>query len=540
MKRFFLTLCCVIASALTASAQLYPDMELLPKRQQEGPLYPMQKEKTGLWGFATENGKFVIKPLFDKVDQFRAFRDADGNQLALARVYSFGKEGLLNRNGTYQILPLFDSIDNFVDGIALCQYQGKAGLVSIDGRILAKGYDKIELKDKNGLFWYYAGDRLGALDTEGNVVFRPAFETVPEEPLTGDYLLFRRAGKLGIVSIARRNIFVDALYDSIYLRDDFPGKIFVKKDGLIGIMDGDCVFSVRPSFDSLYRAPGQKDLVLVTKDGLVGCLNAADSLAIKPQFEDIRPIPGREDLALTLKDGKYGISRLTSGELLLLPFMDTVQDGGPSGEFYYWKHAKNGFDLPYRFDLATGTAGVAFPDKGRMKPKNFAVEEPVYLRGDGKRLGAADVTIPSGPYGVAVLEDGKYYFCKETESGLLPSSFREAPRSSLLFPVLRYKTIEWDGRICACLSLNGWQNEEPGWQFVPVVTRENGYYFRLEKYMVHILKEETPGVSVFSVEDAEDASAPPRYGIIGTGEHRFVPPTYTKEALEAAFPVHVQ
>lgn len=537
MKRFLLALCALVAPAFILSAQLYPDMELLPKRQQEGPLYPM--EKKGMWGFANESGKFIIKPLFNKVDQFRAFKDAEGNTLALARVYSYGKEGLLNRNGTYQILPIFDSIESFIDGIALCQYQGKAGLVTIDGNILAKGYDKIELKDSDGLFWYHAGDRLGALDTEGNVVFRPAFETVPGEPLTGDYLLFRRAGKTGVVSLDRRNIFVDALYDSIYLREDFPGKIFVRKDALVGIMDSDCVFSVRPSFDSVYRAPSRPDLVLVTKDGLLGCLNAADSLAIKPEFDDIRPLPGQKDLALTFKGGKIGVSRLTDGDILLLPFMDTVQDGGPSGEFCYWRHTKNGFDLPYRLDSATGTAGVAFPDKGRMTPVDFDSESPVYLDGRGKQLGPDDVTIPSGPYGTPVLEDGRYYFCKETGNGFLPSSYREAPRSSLLFPVLRYRTLPWDGRICAFLSLNGWRTGSPAWQFVPVVTREKGYYFKLENYVVHILKEYAPGVSVFSVEDEEDPSAPPRYGIIGTGVERFVQPTYTREALEAAFNVNV-
>jgi len=534
MKRFLLTLCALIAPAVILSAQLYPDMDLLSKKNQEGPLYPL--EKKGLWGYADEKGKFVIKPLFDKVDQFRLFKDANGNSLALARVYSFGKEGLLNRNGTYQIVPIFDSIDNFVDGIALCQYQGKAALVTIDGVILAKGYDKIELKDDNGFFWYHAGNRLGALDTKGNVIFRPAFETIPSEPLKDDCLLFRQGDKTGIVSLKRRKILVDALYDSFSFNPMFPGRIFVKKDGLVGIMDENFVFSVRPSFDTIYRAPGRPDLILVRKDGLVGCLDAADSLAIRPEFEDLRPVPGRKDLAFTMKEGKIGISRLTNGDLVLYPFMDTFQDGA-DGSYYYWKHTKNGFDMPYRFDLATETSGVAFPDKGRMKPVDFASESPEYLVGEEQRLTPDEVTIPAGPYDIAVLKDGRYYFCKETEKGLLPASFRESPRSSYAFPVLRYQTRVLDGKTSAFLSLNGWNGAEPFWQFVPVVTREKGYFFRMANYVVYIFQEQTPGVSVFSIEDAEDANAPARYGIIGTGTHRFVQPTYTtKEDLEAACP----
>jgi len=538
MKRLLLTLCALIAPALILSAQLYPDMELLPKRQQEGPLFPL--EKKGLWGYADIKGKFIIKPLFDKVDNFRLFKDANGNSIALARVYSFGKEGLLNRNGTYQIVPIFDSIDNFIDGIALCQYQGKPALVTIDGKILAKGYDKIELKDENGFFWYHAGDRLGAIDTEGNVIFRPAFETIPSEVLKDDCLLFRQGDKTGIVSLKRRKILVDALYDSFVFKPEFPGRILVKKDGLVGMMDENFVFSVRPSFDSIYRAPGRPDLIMVRKDGLVGCLDAADSLAVRPEYEELRPFPNRKDLAYTVKDGKIGICRLTDGNILLYPFMDTFQDGA-DGSYYYWKHTKNGFDMPYKFDLATETAGVAFPDKGRMKPVDFAKEYPEYIVGEEKRLTSAEVTIPAGPYGIAALKDGRYYFCKETENGLLPASFREAPRSSYAFPVLRYHTRVLDGRTCAFLSLNGWNTGEPAWQFVPIVTREKGYFFRMENYVVFIFKEETPGVSVFSIEDAEDANAPARFGVIGTGVNRFVQPTYpSKEALEAALPTLVK
>ncbi|WP_257929466.1 WG repeat-containing protein [Campylobacter lari] len=58
----------------------------------------------GKYGFIDKNGKFAIKPIFDKVYSF--------NQ-GIAKVKLNEKWGLIDKNGNFIVEPIFDDIDYY-------------------------------------------------------------------------------------------------------------------------------------------------------------------------------------------------------------------------------------------------------------------------------------------------------------------------------------------------------------------------------------------------------------------------------------------
>ena len=96
--RRVLMCCAVLLCAAQSFAQSY-ELRPLKGKRLEGEITPI--ERRGLWGYANEKDKIVIKAIFSQVEPF-----VEG----VARVEFGSKWGILKRDATYLFEPQYDSI----------------------------------------------------------------------------------------------------------------------------------------------------------------------------------------------------------------------------------------------------------------------------------------------------------------------------------------------------------------------------------------------------------------------------------------------
>ena len=85
--------------------------------------------RNGNWGFINEEGKEVVKPIYDNAHCF-----SEG----LARVEINDKWGFINKDGEEVIKPIYDDVCDFQYGLARVQKIGKYGLVNKEGKEVVK------------------------------------------------------------------------------------------------------------------------------------------------------------------------------------------------------------------------------------------------------------------------------------------------------------------------------------------------------------------------------------------------------------------
>src|SRR5690625_1971946 len=126
--------------------------------------------KDGSWGYLNREGK-VVADGFEKAKEFND--DAAG-------VMKDGKWGFINRSGQMIIEPQFDNARDFHAGIALIHQDGEWKYINKQGKIL----DHFPTKDKvygftdNGRAILRDGDKIGIMDTEGNIIVEPQYQEI--------------------------------------------------------------------------------------------------------------------------------------------------------------------------------------------------------------------------------------------------------------------------------------------------------------------------------------------------------------------------
>ena len=143
-------------SVFSASAQDFadrPDLKEIKGKKLLEKLEPKQHEKSGKWGYANEEGKFVIKPEFDAALPYEG---------KLARVSWGGKWGAINNKGLYQIHLFYDAIEAFSsDSLAICSRFNNYTLVNAYGRHVGGFWKSIDYAD----YGYVVSTEEGLLGT---------------------------------------------------------------------------------------------------------------------------------------------------------------------------------------------------------------------------------------------------------------------------------------------------------------------------------------------------------------------------------------
>src|SRR5699024_1766755 len=126
--------------------------------------------KDGSWGYLNREGK-VVADGFEKAKEFND--DAAG-------VMKDGKWGFINRSGQMIIEPQFDNARDFHAGIALIHQDGEWKYIDKQGKIL----DHFPVKDKiygftdNGRAILRDGDKIGIMDTQGNIIVEQQYQEI--------------------------------------------------------------------------------------------------------------------------------------------------------------------------------------------------------------------------------------------------------------------------------------------------------------------------------------------------------------------------
>jgi hypothetical protein len=87
---------------------------------------PVKVKRQG-WGFMGKDGKMVVEPVFDELQNMRN---------GIARANTKGKWGWIDSTGKTLIAPTFDDVEDFHGLLAPVKLQKKWGLVDKNGKIV--------------------------------------------------------------------------------------------------------------------------------------------------------------------------------------------------------------------------------------------------------------------------------------------------------------------------------------------------------------------------------------------------------------------
>ena len=252
------------------------------------------KHKKGLWGYANDEGKYVIKPVFTEACPF------EGN---LARVNVDGKWGTISSNGLFIVEPIYESIAEYsADSLAVVSLFSKYGLINAKGQhVQTNCYEEIQYAD-----YGYRGIQNGkynTIDSKGAEILPPQFDDM--------VMLDRRRGLEQVLKDGQWGVLQNG---RDILADGFDDKLVLLQSG----------------------AAGQPDLYTVHQGGKMGIVTSYGQFVVPCVYDDIVPSLSGQ-YYLTTQDGKYGAISLKMTELIA-PILDkrpylgedifTVHDNG--------------------------------------------------------------------------------------------------------------------------------------------------------------------------------------------------------------------
>ena len=175
------------------------------------------KHKKGLWGYANDEGKYVIKPVFTEACPF------EGN---LARVNVDGKWGTISSNGLFIVEPIYESIAEYsADSLAVVNLFSKYGLINAKGQhIQTNCYEEIQYAD-----YGYRGIQNGkynTLDSKGAEILPPQFDDM--------VMLDRRRGLEQVLKDGQWGVLQNG---RDILADGFDDKLVLLQSGAAGQPD---------------------------------------------------------------------------------------------------------------------------------------------------------------------------------------------------------------------------------------------------------------------------------------------------------------
>ena len=246
----FITVCPAVSQDIKSQRSVkIPKLKPLKEKDMSKTIVPL--EKKGEWGFADEEGKFVIKPVFDEVRNF-------SNGIALVRCKTLW--GAIKRDGTYLFEPQFDEISDFSmestfqDFFAYARNDESWGLLRSNGEItIPLIYEKIT-RFQDNLFYITNNGKKGLIDgTNGVLILNTQYDSI-------DYQTYSQCN-LGIV--VSDNLYglvdntggwiLDCEYNSIFIAIDVTAvsngwACIVKKDGHYGILHNSNVGVIEASY----------------------------------------------------------------------------------------------------------------------------------------------------------------------------------------------------------------------------------------------------------------------------------------------------
>ncbi len=203
-------------------------------------------EKDGKYGLIDFTGKVLLEPEFSNITVL------PGIEKSLV-VEKDGKKGLfLVSSNELMINPEYQDVkalsDKHADGYVVKNAEGKAGLISLDKKIiLDTKYDDIKSVHGNNLYVVTEGGKEEIVDTSGKVIINRKFDSVEE--INTNNIILKTGGKYLAISPSDTEI-LKAEYDNLkYIR----GNLFIaEKDGKYGVVTEEGKTSVEYKYKLMY------------------------------------------------------------------------------------------------------------------------------------------------------------------------------------------------------------------------------------------------------------------------------------------------
>ncbi|MGJ0159269.1 WG repeat-containing protein, partial [Campylobacter coli] len=276
----------------------------------------------GKWGFVDENGKMIIKAKYDDVADFNegfakvklnkkwGFVDENGEALietkfdkvadfenGFARVKLNNKWGLINTKGEFFLKPEFDYIKQLKNA-AIVEKDKKYGIVNFDGKILEPQFDYI--KDYNNETFLLEKDlRVGLANKETRVIIEPKFDKISY--LQNNVFEVVVDEKRGLFDIKSEQFILEPKFDSIFnFSNNLVTASFQGREGIFDIKNRR--FVLEPKFDRIYDECRAN---IIGLNGKYGIINDKAELIVPIKYDDISTCFSN-DMYLVKTKGKIG------------------------------------------------------------------------------------------------------------------------------------------------------------------------------------------------------------------------------------------
>ena len=134
MKKYLMALALLLS--FVAAGQNVPKLKPISEKHLSDALHPA--ERKGKWGFANEKDNFLVKAVFDAVEDYQMIITEANDTVYLAKVQYEGKWALLKRDGTFLLTPQFDELHDFKQNNAVFKRGDEYGVLNYMGICLAE------------------------------------------------------------------------------------------------------------------------------------------------------------------------------------------------------------------------------------------------------------------------------------------------------------------------------------------------------------------------------------------------------------------
>lgn len=272
-------------------------------------LHNNHMEKEIKYGFIDKNGKFVIKPQYERAghfseglawvrsDQKYFYIDKYGRKvigpIQAKEVSSFseglalfisssGNYGYINKSGQIVIEPTFNLANSFHDGVAVVEkLPHKYSCIDKSGRFLFPPIDLYDAADfySEGLLCVNKGTKVGFINKKGQFIVEPKYQLSSGQFSEG-LTVVNYENKLGFIN-NRGITVIEPKFN--HASPFFEGLSSVNLGSKWGFIDKTGRFIIEPKFE--YAAPFSEGLAAVQLGGKQGYINKSGKFVIEPQFD---------------------------------------------------------------------------------------------------------------------------------------------------------------------------------------------------------------------------------------------------------------
>ncbi|MCM1428626.1 MAG: WG repeat-containing protein [Clostridium sp.] len=255
---------------------------------------PKLDSQKNLWGYVQADGKWAIKPKFDKAGPY--VKMPNGKELSEVR--QKGLIGYVDANG--KILGpgvVFESVSPLDGEAMLVSVKGKQGIINCDGIYLIKP----ELTDMESLggdgYIVSIKDKKGVVDRQGKTIIPIEYDEVDAE-LPG-YFKLMKGGKCGLTDRKGTFLIAPGEYTNIQQFGDYWK---VSKDDKKGLLNHDgSKIIVKAEYSDIDQPIIIKKVMYtpVEKNGKWGIIDSTGTLAKKCEYSSVQAFPSKDFIYLT-------------------------------------------------------------------------------------------------------------------------------------------------------------------------------------------------------------------------------------------------